>query len=127
MDIRDYYESKMVMGVIEKTIPLRTFFKHRFFNNTVTFPTERVMFEFQENRRRLAPYVNPNLGSESIARDEYDVRDYATPYISPKRVITNDTDRKSTRLNSSHNLEARRVHVRSCPTGRQACNQGQGS
>ena len=91
MDIRDYYEPKMVLGVIEKTVPLRTFFKHRFFNNSITFPTERVMFEFQESKRRLAPYVNPNLGSESIARDDYEVKDYATPYISPKRVITNDT------------------------------------
>ncbi len=57
MDIRDYYEPKMVMGVIEKTVPLRTFFKNRFFKNAVTFPTERVMFEFQESKRRLAPYV----------------------------------------------------------------------
>lgn len=91
MDMRDYYEPKLVLGVIQETIPLRTFFKTRFFKNSVMFPTEKVMFEFQEKRRRLAPYVNPKLGSEAIERDEYGVKTYETPYISPKRVITNDT------------------------------------
>ena len=89
--MRDYYEPKMIMGVIEKTLPLRTFFKTRFFSNPVMFPTEKVSFEFQEKRRRLAPYVNPRVGSEDIGRDEYTVRTYGTPYISPKRTITNDT------------------------------------
>ena len=89
--MRDYYEPKMVMGVIEQTIPLRTFFKTRFFNNPVTFPTETVSFEYQEGRRILAPYVNPRIGSEVIEREEYSVQSYETPFISPSRVITNDT------------------------------------
>lgn len=89
--MRDYYEPKMIMGVIKKTIPLRTFFKTRYFNNPVMFPTEKVSFELQEQERRLAPFVNPRVGSEDIGRDEYDVKDYTTPLISPKRTITNDT------------------------------------
>ena len=91
MDMRDYYTPKFLLGVIQETIPLRTFFKTRYFSNPVMFPTEEVSFEFQEKRRRLAPYVNPKLGSEAIERDEYGVKTYGTPYISPKRVITNDT------------------------------------
>lgn len=89
--MQDYYEPKTLRGVIKKTIPLRTFFRTRFFNNSVTFPTETVSFEFQEGKRRLAPFVNPRVGSESMARDGYDVRTYRTPLVAPERPITNDT------------------------------------
>ena len=89
--MRDYYEPKLLMGVIKNTVPLRTFFKVRFFSNHVTFPTEKVSFEYQEGKRRLAPYVSPRIGSEAIERDEYSVISYSTPFISPSRVITNDT------------------------------------
>ena len=87
----DYYEPKILRGVIKKTLPLRTFFKTRFFNNSVLFPTEKVSFEFQDNQRRLAPYVNPRIGGETVARDEYIVKTYQTPYVAPIRAITNDT------------------------------------
>jgi len=89
--MQDYYEPKTLRGVIKKTLPLRTFFKTRFFNNPVTFPTETVSFEFQEGKRRLAPFVNPRLGSESIMRDGYEVRTYQTPLVAPNRPITLDT------------------------------------
>ena len=88
--MRDYYEPKFLAGVIKRTPPLRTFFKRRFFSNAVNFPTETVSFEFYESKRRLAPYVNPRIGSESIARDGYEVKTYSTPYLAPNRVITND-------------------------------------
>jgi hypothetical protein len=87
----DLYSPKTMRGVIKRTLPLRTFFKTRFFNNPVTFPTETVSFEFQEAKRRLAPYVNPRTGSESIERDGYEVKTFSTPLIAPRREITNDT------------------------------------
>ncbi|MBQ7544917.1 MAG: major capsid protein [Synergistaceae bacterium] len=89
--MRDYYEPKLLLGVIEQTIPLRMFFKNRFFNRSVMFPTEEVSFEFKESKRILAPFVNPRTGSEDIEREEYGVKRYGTPLISPKRTITNDT------------------------------------
>ena len=89
--MRNYYEPKFLAGVIRRTPGLKTFFKQRFFNNTMTFPTEKVSFEFQDGKRRLAPYVSPRLGSETIERDEYSLKTYTAPLIAPNRVITNDT------------------------------------
>ncbi|MDR0652209.1 MAG: major capsid protein [Synergistaceae bacterium] len=87
----DLYSPKTMRGVIKRTLPLRTFFKTRYFNNAVNFPTETVSFEFQEGKRRLAPYVNPRTGSESIERDGYGLKTYHPPLVAPERVITNDT------------------------------------
>lgn len=89
--MRDYYEPKFLMGVIKKSPGLKTFFKGRFFRNVVTFPNEKVSFEFQEGKRRLAPYVSPRIGSETIERDEYLPKTYTAPLVAPNRVITNDT------------------------------------
>lgn len=91
MDMKDWYDPKTLRGVIRKAVPLRTFFKTRYFNSPVTFPTETVSFEFQEDRRRLAPFVNPRIGSEAMSRDGYGVRTYSTPLVAPERAITNDT------------------------------------
>ncbi|MDR2174398.1 MAG: major capsid protein, partial [Synergistaceae bacterium] len=87
----DLYSPKTMRGVIKRTLPLRTFFKTRYFNSSVTFPTETVSFEFQEAKRRLAPYVNARMGSESIERDAYETRTYRPPLVAPERAITNDT------------------------------------
>lgn len=89
--MRDPYEPRTLRGVIKKTLPLRTFFKSRFFNNPIYFPTETVSFEFQEGKRRLAPFVNPRIGSESIERDGYEIRTFQPPLVAPDRPITNDT------------------------------------
>lgn len=86
----DYYEPKFLRGVIRETLPLRTWFKS-FFPNVVTFPTETVSFEYKEAGRKLAPYVNPRIGSEAMERDGYAVRDYRTPLIGINRAITADT------------------------------------
>lgn len=87
----DIYAPKTMRGIIRKSYPLRTFFKSRFFTNPVLFPTETVSFEFQDSKRRLAPYVNPKVGSESIERDEYEIVTYRPPLVAPERAITNDT------------------------------------
>jgi hypothetical protein len=87
----DPYSPKTMRGVIKRTLPLRTFWKTRFFAGSITFPTETVSFEFQEGKRRLAPYVNPRTGSESIERDGYDIKTYRPPLVAPERSITNDT------------------------------------
>ncbi|MDR1621495.1 MAG: major capsid protein [Synergistaceae bacterium] len=87
----DLYSPKTMRGVIKRTLPLLTFFKTRFFKSTITFPTETVSFEFQEGKRRLAPYVNPRVGSESIERDGYEIKSYRPPLVAPERSITNDT------------------------------------
>ena len=89
--MQDFYEPKTLAGVIRRTPPRKMFFKNRYFSNPVMFPTETVTFEFQEGKRKLAPYVNPRLGSESIEREGYERKTFSTPLIAPNRVITNDT------------------------------------
>lgn len=87
----NYYEPKFLRGVIRKALPLKQFFRNRFFPEDVLFASETVSFEYQAGLRRLAPYTSPYMAGEAVDRDGYEVRTYHTPYVVPKRVITNDT------------------------------------
>ena len=85
------YTPQTMRGVLKRALPLRTFFLSRFFRNVVTFPTDSVFWEVSEDKRRLAPYVNPRLGSQAVERDGYKAKSYTPPLVAPERPITNDT------------------------------------
>lgn len=87
----NYYEPKTLREAIRASQPLKQFFRLRFFPENVLFATETVSIEFQRVQARLAPYTSPYMAGGVVDRDGYEVRTYRTPYLVPKRVITNDT------------------------------------
>lgn len=87
----NYYEPKYLRGVIQKLLPLRLFFRTRFFADGITFPTETVSFEFASDKRRLLPYADPRLPSPSVDREGYQLKTFTPPLLSGSRTITNDT------------------------------------
>lgn len=89
--MRDYYEPKFLRGLIEQTLPPRLFFRTRFFNDVVKFPTTKVSFEFMENKNRMIPYARPDGGSVSLDRDGYQLETYTPPLVSGSRMITPET------------------------------------
>ncbi len=87
----NYFEPKFLQGVIEKALPLRLFFRTRFFNEQVTFPTRQVSFEFMKNSRRLMPYAKGGKISVPVASEGYSLRTYEPPLISGYKSITEAT------------------------------------
>ena len=91
MAFNDYYEPKYLRGVIKLIHPVKSFFKNRFFNDAVKFPTPTVSFEFYDGGMKLAPYANGRSGPVPVSREGYTVRTYEPALLSMKRAITNDT------------------------------------
>lgn len=87
----NYFEPKFLRGVIQNVLPLRLFFRTRFFSEQVTFPTKTVSFEFMRDSRRLMPYANPKLGSVPVDSDGYSLRTYQPPLLSGSKNITDET------------------------------------
>ena len=87
----NYYEPKYLRGVLEKSLPVRMFFRNRFFSQTLTYPTETVSFEFAQDKRRLLPYTNSHIGSVPLEREGYQLKVFHPPLLSGARIITNDT------------------------------------
>ena len=89
--MRDYYEPKFLRGVIQKVLPLRMFFRTKFFTDTVTFTTETVSFEFAHDKRGLLPYANPRLPAPVVEREDYQLKTVTPPLVSGSRAISPDT------------------------------------
>ena len=78
--MQDFYDPKTLAGAIKKTIPLKIFLEIRFSDNVVIiFPVEAVTIEFQEGKRKLAPYVNARICSENIEREGYERKTFRMP------------------------------------------------
>ena len=87
----DYYSPKFLRGVIQKVLPLRMFFRTKFFTDTVTFTTETVSFEFAHDKRGLLPYANPRLPAPAVDREGYQLKTFTPPLVSGSRAITPET------------------------------------
>lgn len=88
----NYFDTNYLIGVLEKTMPLKTFCRMRFFDTAhpEPSPSQTVSFEYQAGNMRLAPYTSERHGGVATESRGYEVRTYRTPYLVPSRVITND-------------------------------------
>lgn len=87
----NYYDPKFLRGSITKIQPARLFFRNRFFNESVNFPTKTVTFEFARSSRALMPYANERTGSVPMDRNPYQAKSFTAPLLSGSRTITPDT------------------------------------
>ncbi|MBQ7154833.1 MAG: major capsid protein [Synergistaceae bacterium] len=87
----NYYEPKFLRAAIRKITPARQFFRHRFFADTMTFPTKSVTFEYARSPRVVLPYANEEAGSVNVARSGYQALTFTAPLLSGHRIITPST------------------------------------
>jgi hypothetical protein len=78
--------------VQEQTPPL-TFFRDRYFPTDAhadVFNADKVLIEYRDGDRKLAPFVVKRKGDIPINRGGYEMNEYAPPYIKPSRLLTID-------------------------------------
>ncbi len=93
----DFFDTYYLAGVVLEIVPQATFFRDRYFptNPAVDiFAADKVLVEFMEGDRRLAPFVVPRKGDIPIGRKGYEVHEFEAPYIAPSRFLTLDDLRK---------------------------------
>ncbi|HCS73027.1 MAG TPA: phage capsid protein [Clostridiales bacterium] len=95
----DLFDSYYLTGVVQEIVPQTTFFRDRYFPTnpeTDIFAADKVLVEYREGDRRLAPFVQRRQGDHYIAgdipigRDGYEVHEYEPPHILPSRLLTLD-------------------------------------
>lgn len=88
-----YYDTITLLAALEITPKFKSFLKDRYFPtdpSTDIFPTEKVLIEILQGRRRLAPVVMPRKGGVSVERESATMREYVPPTVAPQRPITMD-------------------------------------
>lgn len=89
----DFFDTYYLAGAVQGIVPQTTFFKDRYFPTnpqTDIYAADKVLVEFQDGDRRLAPFVVQRKGDIPIARQGYEVHEFEAPYIAPSRFLTLD-------------------------------------
>jgi hypothetical protein len=88
----DVFRTHFLIGVVEELVPRQTFFRDRYFPTGAgdIFSSDKVLAEYRDGDRGVAPFVVRRAGDIPIARGGYQVREYEPPYIAPSLLLTLD-------------------------------------
>lgn len=88
----DIFDTYYMLGSVQEIVPSQTFFLSRYFPTGAgdIFKADKVLVEYRDGDRRLAPFVVPRVGDFPIARRGYEVKEYQPPDIRPSRLLTLD-------------------------------------
>lgn len=86
------FDTYYMAGMVQEIVPATRFFVDRYFPTGATdiFNSEKVLVEFQDGDRKLAPFVVPRAGSINISRMGYEINEYRPGRIAPSRLMTID-------------------------------------
>ena len=88
----DIFDSYYLAGVVEEIAPRKTFFRDRYFPTGAgdIFSTNKVLLEYKEADRSMAPFVVKMAGDTPIDRSGYQISEYMPPMMAPSRILTID-------------------------------------
>ena len=88
----DLYTTRSLIASIEGLNPASAFLRDRYFPTgpTNVFNSERVIVEYRDGDRRLAPFVTPLKNGVGVERIGSSMREYMPPTVAPMRPITLD-------------------------------------
>lgn len=86
------YDTTVMMRALKKMYPVACFFRNRYFPTAPddVFPTNEVLIEYMEGKRKMAPFVIPRKGGIAVEREGYTAQRYAPPLVAPERPLTID-------------------------------------
>jgi len=84
------YDPQFMIEMLDLSVPMKIFFKNRFFKQIRTFPTKAVTFDVVKHGVSMAPFVSPRIGSTVMEREGYKTVQYTPPLVAPRRVLTTD-------------------------------------
>ena len=83
----DLYNTATLLGVVRTLPPESAYWLDGFFNRTISFDQEEIMFDKVRTRRRLAPFVSPVVQGRVMKKDGYETRVFRPAYTKPKHVV----------------------------------------
>lgn len=84
----DIFDTRSMLAVLDVAKPAQTFLRDRYFGNVRTFDTAKVDIDIRIGKRRMAPFVHPKVGGQTVDRIGYRTESYEPPNIAPDMVTT---------------------------------------
>lgn len=88
----DFFSSYVLAAIVKEVVPETKFFRDRYFPTAAedVFPSAKVLCEYQDGDRTMAPFVTQRIGDITVERQGYEVFEYEPAYIGLSRVLTKD-------------------------------------
>lgn len=88
----DIYSTARLIMAVEGINPRSSFLRDRYFPTSAAdiFQTEKVLAEYRDGDRRLAPFVTPYENGFPVSRRGTTMREYMPPTVAPKVPMTID-------------------------------------
>lgn len=87
------FNTYYMAGMIQEIVLPQTFFHDRYFSTMPgvdIFAADKVLVEYRDGDRKMAPFVVRRAGDIPIARTGYEIHEFEPPYIAPSRLLTLD-------------------------------------
>lgn len=82
------FDTTTLLDVLRVQKPVKTFWLDKCFPNQINFDTEKIAFDrVNEDYRRLAPFVAPNVQGKVMSREGSDMLAFKPAYVKPKHVV----------------------------------------
>ncbi|MFC6490687.1 major capsid protein [Nitratireductor sp. GCM10026969] len=79
-----YFTTAQVVAAAEALDRFTPWLRNTFFGRVVQFETEEILFDKLGRRRKIAPFVSPNVPGKERKQRGREVRAYKPPYVKPK-------------------------------------------
>lgn len=83
----ELYETHELIGVVENTQPISTYFLDLLFNRVHTSDSEYIDFDVLDKGKRLAPFVVPHVQGQPMLQRGYETRKFKPAYSKQKDAI----------------------------------------
>ena len=92
----NFFDTYFLMAINEEVVPRPSFFKDRYFPTGAgdIFASDKVLTEFRNGDRKMAPFVSDRIGDIPMDRRGYAIHEYQPAFIAPSRLLTLDDLRK---------------------------------
>jgi hypothetical protein len=86
------FDTYTMIGMVREITPRQSFFKDRYFptGEGDTFNSQKVLLEYEGGNQKMAVFVADKQGDIPVARDEFEVLEFAPPKVAPSRLLTMD-------------------------------------
>jgi len=96
-----YYTTAQVVAAAEALDRFNPWIRDTFFSTVVTFEDEEILFDQLGRRKKIAPFVSPNIPGKERQQRSRTVRAYKPPYVKPKSGL-NPSDARARRAGEGY-------------------------
>lgn len=83
----DIYDTRVLVGVVSNMPRPKTFILDNFFPTISQSTAESILFDVVEGKRRLAPFVSPQVAGQVVQSQGYRTDSFTPAYVKDKRVL----------------------------------------